>query len=93
MNKRKIKISGKFPAVDLKKCRKCNVCIDVCPEKAILTSSNNCCAKCIKYCITMEVPCSPEYIVFDYDLCDRCGLCISSCPYGAISWFIPKTND
>ena len=89
MNKN-IKIREKLPAVDYKKCRRCNKCIEACPVKAILESSNNCCAKCIKYCMTMEVPCNPEYIVFDYQLCDRCGQCISSCPHDAIYWYVTK---
>jgi hypothetical protein len=62
----------------------------VCPKNAILESSNNCCAKCIKYCMTMEVPCSPEYIVFDYDTCDSCGHCITSCQHKALYWVVPK---
>jgi ferredoxin len=80
----------KLPAVDAKKCNKCNTCIGACPEKAIGESSNNCCAKCIKYCMTMEVPCNPEYIVFDYEKCDSCGLCVASCPHEAIFWVVPK---
>lgn len=90
MNDVNRKTLGKVPAVDIKKCRKCNKCIEACPVKAILESSNNYCAKCIKYCMTMEVPCNPEYIVFNYELCDSCGLCISSCPHGAIYWHKPK---
>ncbi|MBN1498061.1 MAG: 4Fe-4S binding protein [Spirochaetes bacterium] len=79
--------STKFPAIDPKLCKKCNRCIEICPKNAIRESSNNCCAKCVKYCMTMEVPCSPELIVFDYELCDSCGECMSACPHDAIYWF------
>lgn len=92
MNTGAMKADGRLPAVDAKKCKRCGKCIEACPIKAILESSNNCCAKCIKYCITLEVPCSPEYIVFDYEKCDACGSCISACPHEAITWYAPKTG-
>ncbi|HPV41099.1 MAG TPA: 4Fe-4S binding protein [Spirochaetota bacterium] len=82
-----------LPAVDAKKCKKCNLCINACPVNAILESTNNCCAKCIKYCISMEVPCSPEYIVFDYERCDACGKCLAACPHEAISWVTVTSEE
>lgn len=83
----------KLPSVDPKKCRRCSKCIEICPTRAILESFNNCCARCVKYCITMDVPCSPEYLIFDYEKCDSCGLCVTSCPHGAIVMVKPKIND
>jgi len=74
----------KVPVADQSKCRKCNACVDVCPPKAISVISNTTCAKCIKYCISMPVPCHPEYVIFDYDICDSCGKCIEACSHGAI---------
>jgi len=41
----------------------------------------------------MEVPCNPEYIVFDYEKCDACGICVTACPYDAITMFVPKTGN
>jgi formate hydrogenlyase subunit 6/NADH:ubiquinone oxidoreductase subunit I len=82
----------KLPAVDPKKCNKCGRCIDACPSRAIAESSNYSCAKCIKYCMTMEVPCNPEYMVFDYEKCDTCGLCVTACPHEALFWVVPGSG-
>ena len=90
-NKNKAKV--KLPVIDFTKCRKCKKCINVCPTKAISVSFNNCCAKCIKYCLTMEVPCHPQDIIFKYERCDACGLCLEVCPENAISWFTPKNTE
>jgi hypothetical protein len=34
---------------------------------------NFCCAKCVKYCSTMEVPCEPARIAICAERCDGCG--------------------
>ena len=79
--------AGLLPAVYASKCNSCYSCVEACPRKAILIPVNTTCAKCVKYCLTMEVPCSPELVVFSYDLCDGCGICVDACPHGAIYWF------
>ena len=76
----------RFPAIDALKCNRCATCIEACPREAILSQLNTSCAKCVKYCITMQVPCAPEHIIFNYDRCDSCGLCVSACPQEAIYW-------
>ena len=76
----------KVPVVDVDKCTRCNACIKVCPADAVSIVLNTVCAKCIKYCIVLPVPCHPEFITFDYDKCTSCGLCIQSCVQNAISW-------
>ncbi len=74
----------KVPVADQSKCRKCNACVDACYLHAVSVITNTCCAKCIKYCISIPVPCHPEYVVFDYDICDSCGKCVERCPHCAI---------
>lgn len=83
--------AGLLPAVDAAKCNSCYSCVEACPRNAILVPMNTTCAKCVKYCLTMEVPCSPEHVVFSYDLCDGCGICVEACPRDAIYWF--KRSD
>jgi ferredoxin len=83
----------KIPVIDFTKCRKCKQCIKICPSQAISVSFNNCCAKCIKYCLTMEVPCQPKEIIFKHELCDTCGLCLKICPESAISWLAPRNVE
>jgi len=78
---------NKYPVLDIEKCRKCRKCIEICPANAIFMSFNNCCAKCIKYCLSMDVPCHPGEIRFSYKFCNACGICIGSCPEKAIYWF------
>ncbi|HPS58631.1 MAG TPA: 4Fe-4S binding protein [Spirochaetota bacterium] len=74
------------PVVDIDKCTRCNACVKACPVNAISVALNTVCAKCIKYCIVLPVPCQPEYISFDYNRCTSCGLCIQSCQQDAVSW-------
>jgi Pyruvate/2-oxoacid:ferredoxin oxidoreductase delta subunit len=90
-NSLKLKIKNKpstrLPVIDFSLCNECNRCIETCPHKAIVEHMNYSCSKCIKYCVTMNVPCSPKKIIFTYELCDACGLCIPACPVHAIQWF------
>ncbi len=81
----------KIPVIEPARCNRCNKCVKACPQKAILEHLNTSCEKCIKYCMTMDVPCSPENIVFEYDLCDGCGVCIDACPQNAIYWFATES--
>jgi Pyruvate/2-oxoacid:ferredoxin oxidoreductase delta subunit len=89
-----IKIKEKVPIIDESKCSNCDTCFSVCPRNAIIKNVDYTCSKCIKYCITMEVPCNPEHKIFCYENCDTCGLCVTSCPENAISWFeIPVKHE
>jgi Pyruvate/2-oxoacid:ferredoxin oxidoreductase delta subunit len=82
----------RFPVIEAPRCNICGRCIDACPRNAILEHFNVSCEKCIKYCISMDVPCSPEHIVFSYDRCDSCGLCIAACGQNAMYWFVKECD-
>ncbi len=81
-----MKRNKKFPVLILSRCIQCYECIVICPADAITIPTDAACSKCIKYCITLDVPCHPEKLVFDYDRCDECGRCISTCPCQALKW-------
>jgi Pyruvate/2-oxoacid:ferredoxin oxidoreductase delta subunit len=75
-----------FPIIDVDRCTDCRECISVCSRNAIFEPLNICCAKCMKYCMTLEVECKREKPAIGIDRCDGCGLCIPACPAGAITW-------
>jgi formate hydrogenlyase subunit 6/NADH:ubiquinone oxidoreductase subunit I len=81
---------AKYPVIDFSKCTRCEKCIAICPTHAIIKTPNPNCAKCIKYCISMKVSCSPDNYVFYYDDCNFCGYCVAICPTRAINWFSPE---
>jgi Pyruvate/2-oxoacid:ferredoxin oxidoreductase delta subunit len=74
-----------YPVIDFSRCVKCEKCIAVCPHKVIHRENLMTCSKCIKYCITMDVPCKSNDYFFEYDLCDACGKCIEVCTHEAIT--------
>jgi Na+-translocating ferredoxin:NAD+ oxidoreductase subunit B len=78
--------AGRLPVIDPGKCIACGKCAAACTRNAILEPMNTSCAKCVKYCISMEVPCNPEILIFDYSRCDACGACVSACPREALYW-------
>jgi len=82
-----VQAKNKIPVIDVAKCIDCEKCITVCPTNAICKNSSFSCSKCIKYCLTMKVPCNPDHYVFCYEQCDACGLCVSACRVDAIRWF------
>lgn len=71
--------------VDPRRCTSCGECAAACPRGAIREPSGFCCAKCVKYCLAMEVPCTPAVFVVCAELCDGCGACVPACPTGAIA--------
>ena len=79
------------PIIKTELCLNCDKCVAACPTNAIYKKVDVSCAKCIKYCIAMKVPCNPEHYIFCYEQCDACGKCVSVCPVDAVYWFkIPK---
>jgi Pyruvate/2-oxoacid:ferredoxin oxidoreductase delta subunit len=78
-----------LPSIDPVRCTDCRRCIPVCPRGAIFEPLNICCAKCVKYCMTLEVDCHREKPAIAIDRCDACGVCLDVCPEQAITW-IPK---
>lgn len=74
------------PTIDAAKCVDCKACIDGCPNHAIEEAFDYCCAKCVKYCLVMEVPCQPLRVAIRDERCDGCGVCVSVCSYGAIGF-------
>lgn len=77
---------GSLPSIDPVKCTDCRRCIPVCPRGAIFAPLNICCAKCVKYCMTIAVDCHREKPSIAVDRCDACGLCLEACSAGAIDW-------
>jgi len=89
----KMNTKRKIHVIDFTKCKKCNKCIEACPNKAMIVSFNSSCAKCVKYCSVMEVPCHPKEIIFQYEQCDACGICLKTCPENAIYRITPKKAE
>jgi Pyruvate/2-oxoacid:ferredoxin oxidoreductase delta subunit len=85
--------SARWPTIDPDRCSNCRACIAHCPKRAIEEALNFCCAKCVKYCLGMDVPCKPAGVTICEDLCDGCGKCLSTCPHEAIRWLEPATED
>ena len=79
-------MQSELPVIDIAKCINCENCILICPANAISKNSGYSCSKCIKYCLSFDVPCNPDHYIFCYEKCDSCGLCISACSAEAIGW-------
>lgn len=73
-----------IPVINFSKCVKCEECIKACPHGVISRESLNTCSKCIKYCVSFDVPCKENEYSFKYQLCDSCGKCIEACKHQAI---------
>ena len=83
----------KIPVLNSHLCTQCGECVSICPENAIVYSSSSQCAKCIKYCISLNVPCDPDYSIIIYEKCNSCGKCVEACKAGAISWQLLEDVD
>ncbi|MGC4120690.1 MAG: 4Fe-4S binding protein [Myxococcales bacterium] len=76
----------RLPIVDLARCNGCGDCAAACPTGAVQAPQGGACSRCVKYCVSFEVPCSREVRPFRYALCDACGKCVKACASRAIVW-------
>jgi hypothetical protein len=60
--------SSRLPTIDPTLCTNYRACVEHCPKHAIEEPLNFCCAKCVKYCLSMEVPCRPAGVTICADL-------------------------
>jgi Pyruvate/2-oxoacid:ferredoxin oxidoreductase delta subunit len=74
-------------------CDGCGLCIESCPVGALVYPGDASCAKCVKYCSVMDVPCLPARVVLVDGRCDGCGVCESICPRHAISMAASQLNE
>ncbi len=58
----------KIHYIDQNVCTKCGLCIEECPEEAIMVVEKD----------------GEEVHVIDQEKCTQCGICIEGCPEGAI---------
>jgi len=74
-------------------CTKCGKCYEICKDGAVERVKNQFCSKCIRYCISLDVPCNTFYYLIVQEKCTSCGKCIESCPVGAIESVVPKNEN
>ena len=67
--------------IDDTKCKKCQMCINACPYKAIVKISVPCEDSCPVGAIRKD---ETGFASIDYDKCINCGRCTAACPFGAI---------
>lgn len=68
--------------INQEKCKKCQMCIKVCPYNAIVKREAPCEKVCPVDAITKD---KENKATINYDKCISCGKCIMSCPFGAIN--------
>ena len=73
-------INGKS-VIDDAKCKKCQMCINACPYKAIVKISVPCEDSCPVGAIKKD---ETGFASIDYDKCINCGRCTAACPFGAV---------
>lgn len=67
--------------IDNAKCKKCQMCVRVCPYKAIVKITVPCEDICPVGAIKKD---ETGFANIDFDKCINCGKCISACPFGAV---------
>lgn len=67
--------------IDQSKCKKCGMCMQVCPYQAIMRTIVPCESVCPTGAIAKD---EHGHAVIDFDKCISCGKCASACPFAAI---------
>lgn len=73
-------VNGKS-VIDNEKCKKCQMCVSVCPYHAIIKRTVPCEDTCPVGAIHKD---EQGLAAIDYDKCINCGKCIMACPFGSI---------
>lgn len=67
--------------IDASKCKKCKMCIQACPYRAIVMITVPCEDACPVGAIAKD---DSGFARIDFDKCISCGRCIAACPFGAV---------
>ena len=67
--------------IDDSKCKKCQMCLNACPYKAIVKITVPCEDVCPVGAIKKD---ETGFASIDFEKCISCGKCISACPFGAV---------
>lgn len=76
-----VSIQNGKSVIDDEKCKKCQMCVRVCPYKAIVKITVPCEDSCPVGAIKKD---ETGFASIDYGKCINCGRCISACPFGAV---------
>ena len=76
-----ISIENGRSVIDDTKCKKCQMCVNACPYKAIVKISVPCEDACPVSAIKKD---DTGFASIDFEKCINCGKCISACPFGAV---------
>lgn len=76
-----IKVKDGRSVIDYDKCKKCQMCINVCPYHAIVKLTVPCEDHCPVGAIKKD---DTGYASIDFNKCISCGKCIVACPFGAV---------
>lgn len=72
--------NGKRSVIDSEKCKKCGLCMSVCPYHAIVRTI----VPCEEACPVGAIAKGEDGLAhIDKDKCISCGKCVSACPFGA----------
>lgn len=67
--------------IDSEKCKKCQMCVNVCPYHAIVKVTVPCEDHCPVGAIKKD---ETGFASIDFSKCISCGKCIAACPFGAV---------
>lgn len=76
-----ISVQNGKSVIDDKNCKKCQMCVKVCPYKAIVKVSVPCEDSCPVGAIKKD---ETGFANIEYEKCINCGKCIIACPFGAV---------